>query len=109
VIRLNVDGSIDTTFVYTGAGANDATYAQALNSTGLLVGGNFTTYNGVSYVGLAHLDANGNTDTAFPSPDAPWNRPVYAICVQDDGKIVLGGAFTSYNRTSQSYLVRLLD
>ncbi len=56
VARLNSDGSLDTGFLATGAGANGAVDSVAVQSDGkILIGGNFTTYNGTSRGYLARL------------------------------------------------------
>ena len=62
----------------------------------ILIGGDFTTLspNGGAAVTrnhIARLNPDGTLDTAF-DPNA--NDIVYAIAVQADGKILVGGAFT---------------
>ncbi len=62
----------------------------------ILIGGDFTTLspNGgapVTRNRIARLNPDGTLDTAF-NPNA--NNTVYAIAVQADGKILVGGYFT---------------
>lgn len=106
--RLNTDGSLDTSFLATGAGADDFVYSVALQSDGkILIGGDFTTYNGTSRVRVARLNANGSLDTGFLTTGAGANGAVRSIAVQSDGMILIGGEFTAYNGTSRGYVARL--
>jgi uncharacterized delta-60 repeat protein len=93
--RLNPDGSLDTSF---NPGADNAVNAIAVQADGkILVGGGFTTLGGGgtgtttrNYIG--RLNADGSLDTSF-NPGA--NEWVNAIAVQADGKILVGGYFTT--------------
>src|SRR5436189_5815022 len=65
----------------------------------ILIGGDFTTLapNGGATVTrnhIARLNADGTLDTDF-NPNA--NSFVYAIALQADGKILVGGAFNGTN------------
>ncbi|MBI2948831.1 MAG: choice-of-anchor D domain-containing protein, partial [Verrucomicrobia bacterium] len=53
----------------------------------------------------ATVAASGDVDTGF-SPD-PNGRSVYGVAVQPDGKIVLGGYFTTVSGTPRNYAARL--
>ncbi|MGD0728209.1 MAG: delta-60 repeat domain-containing protein, partial [Spirochaetia bacterium] len=56
VARLNSDGSLDTGFLATGAGANNYVNSIAVQSDGkVLIGGGFITYNGTSREYTARL------------------------------------------------------
>ena len=43
----------------------------------------------------------GTVDTSF-NPGTGFNGSVYAITNQSDGKIIVGGQFTSYNGTTRN-------
>ena len=62
IVRLNADGSIDTTF-NAGAGAagrTDVVYAASCSRTArYVVGGDFATFNGVTTDGIVRLNADG--------------------------------------------------
>lgn len=65
--RLNADGSLDTVFGSSvlNAGANAAVDAIELCSDGsIVIGGEFTTYDGSIRTRLAKLNANGFLDTS---------------------------------------------
>lgn len=56
---------------------------------------------------LFAFSQSGSLDPTF-NPGTGANGTVGAIVVQPDGKIVLGGAFTSFNGTPVGHIVRLL-
>jgi uncharacterized delta-60 repeat protein len=121
ITRLNPDGTLDTSFVIgTGfQGTLDefsavAVFAIAVQSDGkIIVGGNFTDYNATTQDRITRLNSNGTRDTSFIIGNGFYNPEgggaVFAITVQSDGKIIVGGSFTSYNETEQNYITRLLS
>jgi uncharacterized delta-60 repeat protein len=75
----------------------------------ILLGGDFTSLapNGgpsVTRNHLARLNADGTLDTGF-NPNA--NSTVTAIAVQVDGKILVGGAFTTIGGQPRNFMARL--
>jgi uncharacterized delta-60 repeat protein len=106
IVRLNTDFSIDDTFVY-GTGFNGEAVALAIQSDGkILVGGNFTTYKGTARNRIIRLETDGSIDTTF-GIGTGFNATVWAITIQPDGKILVGGEFTSYSGAVESKIVRL--
>jgi uncharacterized delta-60 repeat protein len=96
---LNSDGTLDTTF-NPGAGADSLISAVKVQPDGkILIGGWFTSYNGTARNGIARLNINGSLDTAF-DPGAGTNNSVFALALQPDGKIIIGGAFHKFNNTT---------
>lgn len=49
----------------------------------------------------------GNIDDTF-DPGSGANQYVQAIALQSDGKILIGGLFTSYNGTARNYIARIM-
>ena len=107
--RLNADGTLDQTFNYSvgnARGFDNTVYSIAIQSDGkILVGGNFTTYDDGIITAthapdrLCRLNANGTLDQTFnytASTGRGFNGTVYAIAIQSDGKILVGGNFSSY-------------
>ncbi|MCB1124888.1 MAG: hypothetical protein KDM81_00220 [Verrucomicrobiae bacterium] len=93
VARLLEDGSLDASFV-PGTGANGAVNALALQDSGRVVlGGGFTTFNGVAKLRLARLLPDGTLDGSF-NPTVTADAAVNALGLQPDGKILVAGAFT---------------
>ncbi len=106
IARLNTDGSLDTDFA-PGSGANHVISSFALQLDGkVLVSGNFTSYNGTARNYIARLNADGSLDTSF-NPGSGASSPVSSFFVQPDGKVLIGGGFTSYNGTARHRIARL--
>jgi uncharacterized delta-60 repeat protein len=101
-------GALDVSFNYgSGKGPSSAIFALALQPDGkIIVGGDFTRFNSDSNVsdGVVRLNPDGTLDTSFnygPGARGTNNltdlRAVTALALQPDGKILIGGSFTSYN------------
>jgi uncharacterized delta-60 repeat protein len=106
ICRLNPDGSVDTTF-NSAAAANNSVYTSVVQPDGkILLGGNFTTCNGVVRNRIARINADGSLDTAFDTTVGA-NNSIKSIGLQSDGKIVIGGSFTSYNGTTSNRIARI--
>ena len=106
VARLNPDGSLDATF-NPGSGPDNPAYALALQADGrVLVGGLFTSVGGQSRNFIARLGTNGVIDPSF-NPGVGPNANVYAIAVQADGQIVIGGDFTTVGGINRGHVARL--
>jgi len=104
--RLNPDGSLDSAFV-TGPGANDVVRAITLQPDGhVLIGGQFTNYNGIVLNHVARLNPDGSVDSSF-TPGLGANNTVSSLALQADGRIVLGGQFTLCNGVTRNRLTRL--
>lgn len=95
VLRLNVDGSIDSSFA-ANAQTTDGGEVRAMTiqpDDKILIGGRFTAVNGTPRQGIARFNADGTLDTGFAtitlssahtfSPPYPgvWGKPA----VQTDG------------------------
>jgi len=106
IARLASDGSLDA-FFNPGSGADNPVYAIAIQADDkILVGGSFSTFNGISRPGLVRLNTNGTVDLNF-NVGAGVDGTVFAIALQPDGKILVGGDFTSFNGLARTNLVRL--
>ncbi len=121
IIRLNTDGTLDTTFGGDGMvttdfnGGSDAAYAVAIQSDGKIVaagrGRGATRFD----IALARYNTNGTLDTSFR--DGQWNgqeatagrvttdernwtsdAEANAMAIQSDGKIVVFGTLIGIDR-----------
>ena len=104
LLRLTANGSLDASFNPGGAGAGGSVRALALQPDGrVLVGGIFAVYNGdaaaPNYV--LRLTATGLLDTSFNPGGAGTSGGagglVFALAVQPNGRVLVGGDFTAYN------------
>jgi uncharacterized delta-60 repeat protein len=107
IVRLNTDGTRDTTFnIGTGVASNQLTSVVIQSDGKYIVGGNYTTYSGSSSVRLTRINTNGTLDATF-NTGAGSNGFIYATPIQSDGKIIVVGAFTSYSGSVVSNILRL--
>jgi uncharacterized delta-60 repeat protein len=106
IARLNADGSLDTSF-NPGLGADNSVRTVALLPGGqILVGGQFTSFDGHSSKYLVRLNSDGTLDTTFPQGTGPDNS-LYFISPQPDGTMIIAGDFTSVNGTNINRIARL--
>lgn len=106
IARLNVDGSLDTSFD-PGTGTNGVVYFIAMQPDGkILLGGEFSSFNGTPRLRIARVNVDGTLDTGF-DPGSGANSSLYCAAVQSDGKLIIGGAFTSYDGTPCGRIARL--
>ncbi|HLV23849.1 MAG TPA: T9SS type A sorting domain-containing protein [Moheibacter sp.] len=107
LVKLNPDGSLDTSFEQ-GTGFDYSVLTVDIQSDGkIIVGGNFTSYNGQEVNYFARLLPDGSLDTTFnPDGDGPGDK-VTSVKVLDNDKILIGGGFVSYNNQSCPAFIRL--
>jgi len=109
IARLNADGSLDANFnPGTGVeGSFSSVESLALQSDGkVLIGGDFTDYNGISRNGIARLNADGSLDATF-NPGTGADNTIQSLALQPDGKVLIGGDFTNYNGTPRNRIARM--
>jgi uncharacterized delta-60 repeat protein/uncharacterized repeat protein (TIGR01451 family) len=88
IVRLNSNGSLDASF-NTGTGFDGIVYSTCIQADEkIIVGGDFSTFNGISNNGIVRLNTDGSLDTSFRSA---INWSVKSISIQTDGKIIVGG------------------
>ena len=106
VVVMHPDGTLNRQFALR---LNSAPTAGEVQPDGkLLIGGTFTTVNGTASPGLARLLPTGQLDPSFALAPGGFNGTVTSMQVQPDGKLLVGGDFTSYGGVAQAHLVRLL-
>lgn len=96
--RLNSDGSCDATFGSHLKGFSNLVYAIAPQPDGkIIVGGDFTgisdAVDDFNRSRIARLHPDGSVDTTFGSDSHGPADVVHSIAMQEDGKLVIGGAF----------------
>jgi uncharacterized delta-60 repeat protein/uncharacterized repeat protein (TIGR01451 family) len=107
IARLNADGSLDYSFNNPGTGAGDSVRALTIQLDGrILVGGLFTNFNGTVQNRIVRLNADGSLDPTF-NGGVGGDGAVYAIALQPDNRILLGGEFTRWGGVTRNHLTRL--
>jgi uncharacterized delta-60 repeat protein len=115
IARLHANGALDTNFA-TGTGALNSLgnpaiiYGMAIQPDGrIIICGNFATVDGRSIAGVARLSANGSVEgIADFDPNGGAPTIVQCTAVQPDGKILVGGRFTTFGGLPRKTIARLL-
>jgi len=108
IARINSNGSIDTSFV-SNYGFDSQVDTCVIQSDGKIICvGNFTSYNFTLANRIIRLNSDGSVDNTFLSNiGSGANQAVYAVTLQSNGKIVIGGSFTSFNGSAANKIARL--
>ncbi|MBL9174211.1 MAG: delta-60 repeat domain-containing protein [Verrucomicrobiales bacterium] len=106
--RVTADGPVDGSFVnpvLTGALMDCAVQGDGK----LIISGDFDSTDDRVNTSprLARLNANGSFDTSFRIGDG-GSSTVFAVAIQEDGRVLVGGAFQSWNNTAYAGIVRLM-
>ena len=106
IARLNSNGAVDKTFD-PGMAANNAVNAITVGPDRFpIIGGLFTNVNGVARNRIVKLDEDGNVDLSFDPPQGA-DQFVSALALQSDGKILIGGGFTTIGGVTRNRITRL--
>jgi uncharacterized delta-60 repeat protein len=90
-----------------GAGANGRVRSIARAPDGrIIVGGTFTSFDNTNRTNIARLNVDGAHDLTFNPSNGP-NSIVSAVGVISDGRVIVGGAFTTFNGALHRRIVRL--
>ncbi|MEO7319749.1 MAG: delta-60 repeat domain-containing protein [Chthoniobacteraceae bacterium] len=116
IARVNADGTLDTDF---DPKPDNALFIVAVQADErVLLGGLFSTLqpNGALTAtprhNIARVNADGTLDMGF---DPKANNNVYSVAVQADGRVLLGGQFTTLQpngaatATARNFFARLLN
>lgn len=106
IMRLNYDGSIDTTFAPVQLYGS---YARAyVLGDKIFITGNIEYYNETPIGNVFMLNADGSLDTSFTPLQASGNGgTVRCMAIQPDGKYVISGTFFSINGEDRNMVARL--
>jgi uncharacterized delta-60 repeat protein len=100
-------GSLDQSFD-PGTGANgDVRVVKLAQDARILVGGNFTAYNGTNRSHIAEIDLDGALDQDF-DPGVGPDGPVAEIEIDPEGKLIIGGGFGTVDHSVLRRIARLL-
>lgn len=106
IARLKKDGDIDPSFDI-GSGVNGKIYSIALLPSGkILIGGDFTSYNGKACGNIARLCANGHFDKSFKTT---FDGIVRKIILDKNNNVLVGGDFSNVNNVHRVAFARLSE
>jgi uncharacterized delta-60 repeat protein len=105
ILRLNADGSVDSTFkspVVNTFGQNTVQAVVVAPDGGILITGSFDQFDGVNVSDVVRLLPDGTRDTGFGPVFATNSSGGFALgpgrpAVQPDGKIIIVGSFRRVN------------
>jgi uncharacterized delta-60 repeat protein len=104
--RVNNDGTVDGSF--TSASSDAAILTAAVQPDGKIwIAGDFLWINDVQRLKVARLNLDGSLDLSYNSGDGTGTS-VFALTLQPDGKLLMGGAFGCYNNICIGHIIRLL-
>jgi uncharacterized delta-60 repeat protein len=104
IARLLADGAVDESY---NTAANGLVRTIAVQTDGkAIIAGDFTMIGGVSRNQLARLLGTGMLDPGFAATPASGGL-VFGVTVQADGKILVGGRFTTIGGQARPKLARL--
>jgi uncharacterized delta-60 repeat protein len=102
-------GGVDPQF-YVGSGANSRVEDILLLPDGrVLFAGGFTQFKDANANRIALTDSLCYIDTTFNINGSGANDGIGAFGLQPNGKLLIGGYFTSYNGTPRSHIARLYN
>lgn len=110
VKRLNYDGSIDTSFnLSNNVDIYNVYSIEPQNDNKILIGGEQVRvlWNTWKDRRIVRINPNGSNDIYFNANGNGFNGTVKIIKLQNDGKILVGGKFTSFNDIPQNRIIRL--
>ena len=107
IVRLNTDGSLDTSFqIGTGLNGGGVQDIGIQLDGKIVICGGFSEFSGVTSVGLARLNSDGSLDTSLYVGNG-FDGGSYALVLQSNGKIIIGGSSSLYNDIPIGNLVRI--
>lgn len=104
--RLNQDGTKDTGFAKA-EGNGNITCALQQTDGKLIIGGWFTLLGSKRRNYIACLKTDGSIDLPFNTEGLGINGLIQSVVIQKDGKLIIGGSFTTYNGKIRTNVARL--
>jgi uncharacterized delta-60 repeat protein len=117
LLRLHHNGTLDTNFVsppLQSLNDSPAVFCLGTQADGrIIIGGHFTWSGGTNRNSIARLNPNGTLDESFDPGTGISALPhsavarIFAIAVQPDGNVLIGGNFNGVKETSRWMIARL--
>jgi uncharacterized delta-60 repeat protein len=110
VVRLNTNGSPDSSFGSNGAGYVSITTQSANPAVAIQTDGRIVVIGGNGDIELARFNTDGTLDATFGSGGTvvtalPTNEFPRAVTIQPDGRIVVAGAQDNVSGTARQFMV----
>ena len=112
--RLNPNGTLDNSFNATANGPVNSIVLQADGK--ILLGGGFTSVAGTARLGFARVLGGGAVDAinadviGFDTASSQAKTGIVnSVMLREDGKIIIGGDFTSVGGVPMTYVPRLVN
>ena len=105
IARITPAGTLDTTF---NPNADAPVYSIAVQPDGkVLLAGSFGSLSGQGRLRIARVNSiTGAPEPGFGAGPGPGNL-VFSMALQRDGRVIIGGTFTSVSGTPMNHLARL--
>jgi len=104
IALIDTNGALDSSFEPVSGASGPINSLASSPGNQFVIGGSFTSFNGVSRNRIARVNADGSLDAGF-NPTA--NGTVWAAAVQPNGQVLIGGDFNSVNGQTRNHLARL--
>ncbi|MCX6856166.1 MAG: choice-of-anchor D domain-containing protein [Verrucomicrobia bacterium] len=105
IARVAANGTPDTGFYPNPYGRISSVAVQADGK--ILLAGYFTSVGGTARNSIARVAANGTLDASFNPDVSGGGSDVNSVAVQADGKILLGGNFTTVGGVGRNCIARV--
>ena len=105
IFKVKDDGTLDPTYD-PGIGLSRFALANLISGSRLYTAGTFVNYQTPGATGIAMISDSATLSSSF-NPGIGFNNDVYTIARQSDGKVIAGGAFTTYSGSASTRLVRI--
>lgn len=107
-------GALDPNFTHGPIGVTINRIAEQTDGQ-ILVAGQFTSFHATTISNIVRLNPNGTVDPSFAPPPitvadglgGTLNGTLYTLVAQPDGKVLIGGGFTSLGGVARTNLARL--
>jgi hypothetical protein len=104
--RLGINGALDTGFNISNPNQG-IIYRMELQPDGrVIAGGIFNSVGGTSQRAYVRLLSNGAVDESYQVGVAA-NNVIFALLLQEDGSVYIGGSFFEYNGIGRNRLARI--
>lgn len=119
IVRLLSNGVVDSSFITTtGVNRKILEVMMEASTNKLIIGGEFDMFGSTAIKKMIRLNTNGSIDNTFsigsgtthsaPLANCPYcKNNILALKQQSDGKILVGGRFTTFNGLSATNITRI--